>query len=200
MDHEFIHRPEKTSGAGIVLTHGAGGNCRAALTVAAAEALSAAGLLVLRCDLPFRRRKPFGPPHPAGAAEDRAGLKDAVERVRAMVTGPVYLSGHSYGGRQASMLAAEEPGLVEGLLLFSYPLHPPDKPQQLRTAHFPALRTPAVFVHGTKDPFGSAVELKAAIELIPATVRLVTVEGAGHNLKRGTFDMSGLAGYLEGGT
>lgn len=197
MEHEFIHRPDRPSGAGIVLTHGAGGNCRAALIVTAAEALCAAGMLVLRCDLAFRRRRPFGPPSPAGAAEDRAGLRDAVLRIRGMVPGPVYLSGHSYGGRQASMLAAEEPGLTDGLLLFSYPLHPPEKPRQLRTAHFPALRTPAVFVHGTKDPFGSVTELEAAMALIPAPGRLVVIEGAGHDLKKGKFDMSGLAQTLS---
>jgi predicted alpha/beta-hydrolase family hydrolase len=197
MEHEFLHKPDKPNGAGVVLTHGAGGDCRAALIVAAAEALCAAGLTVLRYDLPFRRRIPFRPPSPAIAGEDRAGLKNAVGRMRGMVAGPVYLAGHSYGGRQASMLAAEETELVEGLLLFSYPLHPPNKPQQLRTAHFASLQTPAVFVHGTKDPFGTAAELEEATELIHAPVRLVKVDGAGHDLKKGKFDMSPLAGYLE---
>ena len=74
--------------------------------------------------------------------------------LRGRVGGPVVLGGHSYGGRQATMLAAEEPGVAEALLLLSYPLHPPNKPAQLRTAHFPQLRTPALFVSGTKDPFG----------------------------------------------
>ncbi len=81
------------------------------------------------------------------------------------------------------MLAAEEPGLVDGLLLLSYPLHPPGKHEQLRTAHFPALQTPAVFVHGTKDPFGSPKELEDAVKLISGPVRVVPVEGAGHDLK-----------------
>ena len=97
--------------------------------------------------------------------------------MRGLVQGRVFLGGHSYGGRQSTMLAAEEPGLVDGLLLLSYPLHPPGKPAQLRTAHFPALRTPAVFIHGTKDEFGSIEEMRAALELIPAHVELVPVEG-----------------------
>ncbi len=168
----------------MVLTHGAGGNCRTDLLVAVADALCAAGTLVLRCDLAFRRRRPFGPPSPATGAEDRAGLREAVKRVQEMTGGPVSLGGHSYGGRQATMLAAEEPGLVASLLLLSYPLHPPNKPQQLRTAHFPSLRTPADFIHGTKDPFGSSEEMKAALGLIPAPVRLIPVEGAGHDLKQ----------------
>ena len=188
MEHEFIHRPEKPTGAGVVLTHGAGANCWAALLVTVAEALCAAGMVVMRTDLAFRRRRPFGPPSPATGAEDRAGLKDAVLRMRGTVEGPVYLGGHSYGGRQASMLAAEEDGLAAGLLLLSYPLHPPDKPGQMRTAHFPSLRTPSVFVHGTRDPFGSVGEMEAALGLIPGPVRLVVIEGAGHDLKKGKFD------------
>jgi len=196
MEHEFIHRPNNPNGTGIVLTHGAGGNCRAPLLVAVADVLCASGMLVLRCDLAFRKSGRPGPPMPARAGEDRAGLKEAVQRVRALVPGPVYLGGHSYGGRQASMLAAEEFGVADGLLLLSYPLHPPEKPQQLRTAHFSSLRTPAVFVHGTKDPFGTIPELQAAIAAIPAPVQLIPINGAGHDLKKGQFDLSGIAKLL----
>jgi predicted alpha/beta-hydrolase family hydrolase len=189
MDREFVHMPERPGGRGMVLTHGAGGNCRAALLVAVAEALCAAGVVVLRTDLAFRRRKAFGPPLPAGAAEDRAGLREALVRLRTLAPGPVFLGGHSYGGRQASMLAAEDGAVADGLLLLSYPLHPPGKPNQLRTGHFEALRVPLTFVHGTKDPFGSPDEMMDAISLIPAPVRLITVEGAGHDLKQGRFDL-----------
>ena len=82
------------------------------------------------------------------------------------------------------MLAAEDPGLADALLLLSYPLHPPRKPGQLRTAHFPKLETNALFVHGTRDPFGSPEELKQALSLIPATTHLLEIEGAGHELGR----------------
>ena len=129
--------------SGLVLTHGAGGNSRAPLLLAVAEAFEAAGFYVMRYDLPFRQKRPFGPPSPAGAQADRAGLEDAVASVRKLVSGPVYLGGHSYGGRQASMLATERPEVAAGLLLLSYPLHPPGRPERPRTAHFPALRTPS---------------------------------------------------------
>ena len=92
--------------------------------------------------------------------------------------------GHSYGGRQTAMLAAEHPGGADGLLLLSYPLHPPKKPEQMRTAYFPELRTPALFVHGTGDPFGSLEELREAIAAIPAPTDVLPVEGAAHDLKR----------------
>jgi predicted alpha/beta-hydrolase family hydrolase len=185
---EFLHRPNQPNGAGLVLTHGAGGNCRAPLLIAVADAFCAAGVYVTRYDLPFRRRRPFGPPSPATSAADRAGLREAVEAMRAMVPGPVFLGGHSYGGRQATMLAAEEPELAARLLLLSYPLHPPKKPEQLRTAHFPALRTPAMFIHGTRDDFGSVEEMAAALQLIPARTSLVPIQGAGHDLRGGKFD------------
>jgi len=80
------------------------------------------------------------------------------------------------------MLCADQPGLVEGLLLLSYPLHPPRKPDQLRIQHLPKLQTPALFVQGTRDPFGTPQEIESALSLIPAKTQLLLVEGAGHDL------------------
>src|SRR5580692_4513969 len=125
----FLHRPAEAGGPGLVLTHGAGGNCRMPLLVAAAETFAEAGVTVLRCDLPFRQRRPTGPPSPSGAAGDRTGLREAVVALRRSVAGPIFLGGQSYGGRQATILAAEEPSVADGVLLFSYPLHPPGKPE-----------------------------------------------------------------------
>jgi predicted alpha/beta-hydrolase family hydrolase len=181
-----LHRPALPPGDGLVLTHGAGGNCAAPLLVALAEAFAKAGLTVLRCDLPYRQARPKGPPSPSGAARDRDGLRQAVRELRSIVPGRVFLGGQSYGGRQASMLAAEEPGLVDGLLLLSYPLHPPGRAHELRTEHFARLRTPTLFAHGSIDPFGSLDEIEAARPSIAAATALVAFEGAGHGLGRGT--------------
>ncbi len=178
----FLHEPAHSSGDSLVLTHGAGANCQSKLLTALANAFAEAGYLILRCDLPFRQSRPHGPPFPAMAARDREGLRRAVEILRGKTTGKIFLGGHSYGGRQSSMLAAEQPELVSGLLLLSYPLHPPRKPAELRTAHFPQLRTPALFVHGSRDPFGSHEEIKSALALLPARNSLMEVEGAGHDL------------------
>jgi predicted alpha/beta-hydrolase family hydrolase len=178
----FVHRPATNAGAGLVLTHGAGSNARAPLLTALAEAFAAAGVTVLRCDLPYRQSRAFGPPRPGDAARDREGLENAVVALRKMVSGRVFLGGHSYGGRQSTMLCADHPGLVEGLLLLSYPLHPPRKPEQLRVQHLPRLQTPSLFVHGTRDPFGSPEEMESALSLIPAKTRLLRIEGAGHDL------------------
>jgi len=178
----YLLSPANPGAEALVLTHGAGGNTRSSLLAAVAESFVVAGFTVLCCELPFRQERPYGPPRPSEAARDRAGLKNAVGLMRSMIAGRVFLGGHSYGGRQATMLCADEPGLVDGLLLLSYPLHPPRKPEQLRTQHLPELQVPSLFIHGTRDPFGSIAEMQAALKLIPAKKELVAVEGAGHDL------------------
>ena len=187
----LLHRPAHPNGDGLILTHGSGSNCQAPLLVALAETFAEAGFIVLRCDLPYRQDRSFGPPGPGEAKRDRAGLKNAVTALRNLAPGRIFLGGHSYGGRQASMLCAERAlekapeaalELAAGLLLFSYPLHPPRKPDQLRTQHFFNLHTPSLFVQGTRDPFGSIAEIEQALKIIPARTKLMTVEGAGHDL------------------
>ena len=179
---EHLHRPTGSAGDCLVLTHGAGSNCDSPLLVALADAFCASGVTVLRLDLPFRQLRPHGPPPRGSAEHDQQGLRAAVTSMRQQTSGRVFLGGHSYGGRQASMLSAAEPGLVDWLLLLSYPLHPPQRPSELRTGHFPDLKTPALFVHGTRDGFGSIDELVAAMKLIPARTQLLPITGAGHEL------------------
>jgi hypothetical protein len=177
-----LHVPAGAGREGLVLTHGAGSSFESPLLVALAEALAFRGFVVLRCDLPFRQARPHGPPSPAGAARDRAGLRAAVEALARTGLERVSLGGHSYGGRQASLLAAEDPSVARALLLLAYPLHPPGRPGERRVSHFPRLRTPALFVHGTADPFASEAELRDALTLIPAPTTLHLEPGAGHDL------------------
>jgi uncharacterized protein len=178
----FLHSPANPNGDALILTHGAGSDCSAPLLVALSETLAGHGYVVLRCDLPFRQERRTGPPFPGNAERDRSGLRNAVAVLRKNVAGRIFLGGHSYGGRQATMLCAAEAELVSGLLLLSYPLHPPRKLEQLRIQHLPSLRTPSLFVHGTRDPFGSVEEMTKALQLIPAKTELMKVEGAGHDL------------------
>jgi predicted alpha/beta-hydrolase family hydrolase len=178
----WLHTPDAPSDDALILTHGAGSDSTAPLLVALSETFSGHGYLVLRCDLPYRQERRTGPPFPGNAERDRAGLGNAVAALRKNVTGRIFLGGHSYGGRQSTILCAAEPELVSGLLLLSYPLHPPRKREQLRIQHLPDLRTPSLFVHGTRDPFASPEELAKALELIPAKTELMTVEGVGHDL------------------
>jgi uncharacterized protein len=178
----FLHSPANPTGDALILTHGTGSNSNAPLLVALSETFVVHGYVVLRCDLSFRQERRTGPPFPGNAERDRAGLRNAVAVLRKNVAGRIFLGGHSYGGRQATMLCAAEPDLVSGLLLLSYPLHPPRKPEQLRVQHLPNLRTPSLFVHGTRDPFGTVEEITKALQLIPAKTELMKVEGAGHDL------------------
>ena len=178
----FLHRPDSASGDSLTLTHGAGGNAQMGLLVALAEAFARAGFAVLRCDLPFRQQRPYGPPRPGDAVRDREGLKHAVAAMKKLFHGRLFLGGQSYGGRQASMLVAEETKLADGVLLLSYPLHPPGHPERLRTQHLPDIKVPVMFVSGTRDPFGTIDEIESARKLIPAKALLLLVEGAGHDL------------------
>ncbi len=180
--HGYLHCPPNSGSGCLVLTHGAGANCNSPLLVALADAFCASGLIVFRCDLPFRQARPHGPPPRGSTERDQMGLRAAIMFARRQTADRVFLGGHSYGGRQASMLAAAEPGLVDRLLLLSYPLHPPQRPQELRTGHFESLQTPALFVHGMRDGFGSIEEMVAALKLIKVRTELLPVPAAGHEL------------------
>jgi predicted alpha/beta-hydrolase family hydrolase len=180
----IVHRPLSGNGHVLALTHGAGSDYRAPLLARLARAFADSGYIVLCYNLPYRRERPKGPPFPAAAARDREGIAQALGVARKLAPGPLFFGGHSYGGRQSAMLAAANPSIADGLLLLSYPLHPPREPENRRTAFFPELRTPALFVHGTKDPFASLEELRDAMALIPAPTGLVPVEGAAHDLAR----------------
>jgi len=178
----FVHEPDGAPRGAIALFHGASGNCGGKLLIAAAEAFRAAGVLAFRGDLPFRQNRPSGPPRP-NSQKDRDGIQRAAEELRRL-TGEarLCLGGQSYGARQCTMVAAEDSGRASGLLLLSYPLHPPGRPEKPRTEHFPALRTPALFVHGSRDPFGSLEEMRAALPLVAARTKLIPVTGGGHSL------------------
>lgn len=178
----YFHEPGEPNGDGLVFTHGAGGNSDSTLLKVLGQTFGDAGYIVLRCDLPFRQDRRTGPPRPGDAARDRDGLEAALEMLRQRVTGRLFCGGQSYGGRQATMLLADKPALADGLLLTSYPLHPPGKPAQLRTQHFPRLHTPALFVEGSRDPFASFEEMEAALKLIPARTSMIRIAGAGHDL------------------
>jgi uncharacterized protein len=193
----WLHKPGKIKAA-MLLSHGAGGDCKAPLMIAVAESFCEAGYCVLRWDLPFRQAGPRSSPGGSGK-RDREGIQQAAEELRQLAPGVrLYLAGQSYGGRQSSMVAAADPAIADGLLLLSYPLHPPGKAAQLRTEHFVLLRTPTLFVHGTRDPFGTVDELREAIKLIPASARLQVIDGAGHGVPPATA--ASMPAWLSAGT
>jgi predicted alpha/beta-hydrolase family hydrolase len=168
--------------AGLLLTPGASATREQPSLVALDEAVTALGVRVERMDFPYTqagRRAPDRPPVLLQAVEDGAArLTDAG-------VDDLYLGGRSMGGRMCSMAVAEgRIPAARGLVLVSYPLHPPGKPENLRTAHFPDLHVPCLFVSGTKDTFGRPEELEEATRAIPGEVAHVWIEGGDHGLRR----------------
>jgi uncharacterized protein len=188
----IAHQPDGKPKGAVVLTHGAGGSRDSALLKKICDEWARRGWLAVRYNLPYRRRRPKGPPS-GSAATDQAGVVEAIELVRAMANGPVVAGGHSYGGRMTSMVVADGATALDALTLFSYPLHPPGKPEKARTEHLPRIEVPTVFTHGTSDPFGSIDELRAAAALIPAPTDVVEITGARHDLGSKSLDVPVLA-------
>ncbi|MGD1255226.1 alpha/beta family hydrolase [Mycobacterium seoulense] len=186
------HRPEASPSGVVVLTHGAGGNRDSPLLHQVCDEWARRGWLAVRYNLPYRRRRPTGPPS-GSAAADRAGIVEAITLCRELADGPLIAGGHSYGGRQTSMVVAAREAPVDLLTLFSYPLHPPGKPERARTEHLPDIRVPTVFTHGTSDPFGTPDELRAAAALVTGTTAVVEIAGARHDLRSKTLNVAALA-------
>lgn len=186
-----VHRPDGTPRGTVALTHGAGGSRESPMLVALCDEWARRGFLAVRYNLPYRRRRPNGPPS-GSSATDIAGIVEAVATVGALADGPVLAGGHSYGGRMTSMAVAD--GLaIDVLTLFSYPLHPPGKPERVRTEHLPRITVPTVFTHGTADPFGTLDEIRPAAALIGAATEIVEVTGARHDLGSKKLDVPALA-------
>jgi predicted alpha/beta-hydrolase family hydrolase len=171
--------PKRRHTPGLLLTPGASATREQPALVALDEAVTALGVTVERMDFPYTqagRRAPDRPPVLLQAVEDGAA---------ALAVDDLYLGGRSMGGRICSMAVAE--GRIpnaRGLVLVSYPLHPPGKPDKLRTEHFPTIEVPCLFVSGTKDTFGTPAELEAATAAIPGEVTHVWLEGGDHGLRR----------------
>ena len=168
--------------AGLVLTPGASAGRDHASLVAIDTAVTAEGVRVERIDFPY---------HLAGRrAPDRAPVLIATVVAAATALASalgvpgrrIALGGRSMGGRMCSMAVAE--GLsAAALVLISYPLHPPGKPDRPRTEHLGALDVPCLFVSGTRDAFGTPEELEAATGVIPGAVTHVWIEGGDHGLR-----------------
>jgi predicted alpha/beta-hydrolase family hydrolase len=177
--------------AGLVLAPGASAGRDQPALVAIDEAVSTAGVRVERIDFPYRlagRRAPDRPPVLLATVVEATGRLAHELRVapRRIASG-----GRSMGGRICSMAVAD--GLAAAaLVLVSYPLHPPGKPERLRTEHFGALEVPCLFVSGTRDAFGSPAELEAATAAIPGPVTHVWIEGGDHGLRGKDSQVAGV--------
>ena len=167
---------------GLVLTPGASAGRDQPSLVAIEEALHPDGVRVERIDFPYHlagRRAPDRPPVLIGTVVEAA--RALAERLGVEAT-TIALGGRSMGGRMCSMAVAEGQATA-GLVLISYPLHPPGKPEKSRTEHLAELAVPCLFVSGTRDAFGTRDELESATAAIPGAVTHVWIEGGDHGLK-----------------
>lgn len=169
---------------GIVLFPGAGSSSTHASLLAIEETL--APLPVLRCDFPYRLAgKSFPDKTPVLIDSVRAQVR-AFAATLGVSTSSLVIGGRSMGGRMCSMAVADsdDPLDVAGVVLISYPLHPPKKPENLRTEHLPRLTTPVLCVSGTKDNFGTPEELMEAFAVVPGQVQWMWIENGRHELAR----------------
>jgi uncharacterized protein len=164
---------------GLLLAPGAGSNRDQSTLVELDTAASARGFEVVRMDFPYRkagRKAPDRPPVLLEAVSSQA--RELGGRCRGLVLG-----GRSMGGRICSMAVSS--GLpAAGLVLISYPLHPPGRPDRLRTEHLPELDLPCLFVSGTRDAFATPSELETATSQIPGPVTHAWIDGGDHALRR----------------
>lgn len=168
--------------ATILLAHGAGAPMDSPGMTGIMEALVQAGLRVARLEFGYMAARRSGsrrPPPKAELLQDE--YRQAVDTLAASC--PLIIGGKSMGGRVASMVADElhADDRIAGLLCLGYPFHPPAKPQQLRTAHLEALRTPTLICQGTRDPFGTRDEV-AGYRLSPS-IEILWLEDGDHDLK-----------------
>lgn len=168
--------------AGLLLTPGAGAGRDQSALVAIDAALTEAGIAVRRVDFPYRlagRRAPDRPPVLVRAVREAAvAFADEL----GVGSDALLLGGRSMGGRMCSLAVAEGMAAA-GLVLVSYPLHPPGRPERLRTEHFPRIDVPCLFVSGDRDAFGTPEELRSATAAIAGPVAHVFLPGGDHGLR-----------------
>ncbi len=166
----------------LVLGHGAGAPQTHPWMVAMAEAIAVRGIRVVTFNFLYAEGKRRVPDRPLVLESTWRAAIDAV-RARFGASRP-FIGGKSMGGRIATLVAAGDDVDVAGIVLLGYPLHPPAKPTQLRTAHLPRVRVPMLFVQGSRDPFGGPDELAPFLEGLPAGTRLFPLDGGDHSLTR----------------
>lgn len=168
---------------GLLLAPGAGAGSDQPALVAIDQAVTGLGVTVERVDFPYRLAGRSRPDQPAVLEATITAAAEALAGRLGGDTSALVLGGRSMGGRIGSQVVAA--GLpAAGLALVSYPLHPPGRPERLRTEHFPRLSLPCLFVSGTRDAFGTPDELTAATAAIPGPVTHVWIEGGDHSLRR----------------
>jgi predicted alpha/beta-hydrolase family hydrolase len=171
------------AGITLILAHGAGANQASPFMVSFAEALAARGIDTVTFNFAYSEQ---GRRLPDRTSKLEACWRAVIETVRGRSrsrAGELAVGGKSMGGRIASQVAASGVDHLSGLVFLGYPLHPPGRPERLRAAHLSAVRAPMLFIQGSRDPFGTPEELRAAIGGLQPLAELYVVEGGDHSFK-----------------
>ena len=181
--HATAYPAEGSAVALLVLAHGAGAGQRHPFMTAVARGLAHRGVDVVTFDFPYMAQGRKAPDR-APVLEQR--FREVAAAAREWSRAPaLFVGGKSMGGRMATHLAAQGMTPLAGVIALGYPLHPPGRPEQLRTAHLLAIVTPVLIVQGEKDTFGTPDELRAPIAAMQAPVTLHVVAGGDHSLAVG---------------
>ena len=184
-----------------MLAHGAGAGQRHPFMVSVAKALAGRGIDVVTFNFPYMEQKRRSPDRAPVLESCFRSVVATASQQRSLRTRRLFIGGKSMGGRMATHLAAQGLDGLKGVIALGYPLHPPGKPEQMRTAHLPAIRAPVLIVQGERDAFGTPAELAPVIESMRADVSLHVVAGGDHSLtvkgRSGAGGLDGVATVIE---
>ncbi|HEX5474830.1 MAG TPA: alpha/beta family hydrolase [Vicinamibacterales bacterium] len=193
-----VYRSERRPAAALILAPGAGAGQDSPFMTDAATALASRGLVVATFDFPYRTAGRKAPdPGRVLEAHWRASIEAATGE-SSFEALPLFIGGKSMGGRIASQVAAAGDLPIAGLVFLGYPLHPPGKPSQRRDRHLPSIHRRMLFVQGTRDPFGTAAEIRELIPRLDDRTRLLDIEGGDHSFKVPARSGRTYAGVLTG--
>jgi predicted alpha/beta-hydrolase family hydrolase len=178
----IVYLSDDRSGTLLVLAHGAGAGQQHPFMVQVARGFAARGVNVVTFDFPYMHQKRRVPDKAPILESCFRAVIQTVREWNPEISRRLFIGGKSMGGRIATHLAAAGLEGLIGTLALGYPLHPPGKPDQLRSKHLPAISTPVLIVQGERDAFGTPDELRPVLETMKAPVRLHVVSGGDHSL------------------
>jgi len=185
-------------GATLILGHGAGAGQKSRFMIDASQALSTLGLDIVTFNFPYTEQKRKIPDRAPVLESSYRATVDAVRHEVATARQHLFIGGKSMGGRIATHIAAADAALpIRGLVLLGYPLHPPGRPDQRRDAHLPGITQPMLIVQGSRDAFGTPVELEPVLRELPGETVLHVVPGGDHSFKVARIDAARQATLLD---
>jgi predicted alpha/beta-hydrolase family hydrolase len=179
----YAAKANKRAGITMLLAHGAGANQMSEFMVGFAEGLSARGIDAVTFNFLYTEQGRRAPDRNDKLEACYRAAISAIQKDKTLGSTPLVIGGKSLGGRIASQVAASGTGDVAGLVFLGYPLHPPGKPERLRSEHLSLIRAPMLFIQGSRDPFGTPDELRPIIKSLKAPAVIHAVEGGDHSLK-----------------